>query len=259
MKTKHLLVLIISIFNGVASQASESDVINLHPFNNISYSNIDDDWIKVNNNSQSNPSSFSLKKNKNITFGDELAFAWNLSDSLSLNLSVFENHTNANYLTGQNISNRNQLKSLNKFASIPVSIPPSIDVNRSISGYKFGISSKLDMGKSYIVNINLDYGLLDDANLAGFSSSKVNTSSFELGIRKSKFGASLLTDSYLENNIDVLNHTRVGFELDWYISEDTVISFGSKQRYNNKSYIDQSNTLDNLTGNVQYIKFQRNL
>lgn len=255
MKTKHLLVLIIFIFNGVASLASESDIINLHPLNNISYSNIDDDWIKVNNNSQPNPSSFSLKTNKNITFGEELAFAWSLSSSLSLNLSVFENQPNINYLTNQNLAPSTQRKSINKF----ISNTPSLDVNKNITGYKLGISSKLDMGKSYVVNFNLDYGLLDDANLVGFSSSKVNTSSFELGIRKSKFGASLLTDSYLENNVDVLNHTRVGFELDWYFSEDTVISFGSKQRYNNKSYIDQSNTLDNLTGNVQYIKFQRNL
>ena len=248
-------MLIIFIFNGVASQASEGDIINLHSLNNISYSNIDDDWIKVNNNSQPTASSFSLKTNKNITFGEELAFAWSLSNSLSLNLSVFENQPNINYLTNQNLTPRSQQKSFNKL----ISNTPSLDVNKNITGYKLGISSKLDMGKSYTVNFNVDYGLLDDANLVGFSSSRVNTSSFELGIRKSKFGASLLTDSYLENNVDVLNHTRVGFELDWYFSEDTVISFGSKQRYNSKSYIDQSNTLDNLTGNVQYIKFQRNL
>jgi hypothetical protein len=222
----------------------------------MSYSNIDDNWIKVNNNTNSNPPSFSLKTNKDITFGDELALAWNLSDSLSLNLSIFDNPSNINYLTNdQNLGLQDQQQRYNKF----ISQPSSIDVNKNLSGYKFGISSKLDMGKSYIVNINLDYGQLEDANLAGFNSSKVNTSSFELGIRKSKFGASLLTDSYLENNIDVLNHTRVGIELDWYFSEDTIISFGSKQRYNNKSYIDQSNSLDNLTGNVQYIKFQRNL
>jgi hypothetical protein len=255
VKAKHLSVLIIFIFNGIALQASESDIIDLHPINDMSYSNIDDDWIKVNNRFNYNPTSFSLKTNKNITFGDELALAWNLSDSLSLNLSIFENQSNRNYLAKQNTSPQNQQKSLNKF----ISQPTSIDVNKNLSGYKFGISSKLDMGKSYIVNINLDYGQLDDANLVGFNSSKVNTSSFELGIRKSKFGASLLTDSYLENNTDVLNHTRVGIELDWYFTEDTIISFGSKQRYNNKSYIDQTSSLDNLTGNVQYIKFQLNL
>jgi hypothetical protein len=247
-------VLILFIGNGLITHAADDFNLNLTPKKNksISYSAMDSDWINVTSNFQK--PSFTLKTNNDITFGDEIAFAWNLSDSLSLNLSVFENQTN-NLLESQNESLINQQKSYSKL----ITPKPSLEVNKNLSGYKFGISSKLDMGKSYVVNINLDYGQLEEANLAGFYNSKVNTSSFELGIRKSKFGASLLTDSYLENNTDILDNTRIGFEFDWYFSDNTIISFGSKQRYNSKSSIKQSNSLDNLTGNVQYIKFQRNL
>ena len=114
------------------------------------------------------------------------------------------------------------------------------------------------MGNNYILNIDFDYGQLADADLVGFNSPEVNTSSFALGFRKAKFGASLLSDSYLEENVGLINSTRLGFELDWYFSDHTTISFGSKQRINNNQN-NISNSLDSLTGDVQYIKFQHNL
>jgi hypothetical protein len=64
---------------------------------------------------------------------------------------------------------------------------------------------------------------------------------------------------YLEENIDLKDHSRLGLELDWYLSDDTTLSFGTKQRLNSDSYLDRSNSIDNLTGDVQYIKFQHNL
>ena len=66
-----------------------------------------------------------------------------------------------------------------------------------------------------------------------------------------------LIDIFLEDNTDFMQNSSYGLELDWYFSDDTTFSVGTKQRIN--SSIKQENSLDSLTGNIQYIKFQHNL
>ena len=236
--------------------AVDSELFYFSKFDPLLANNLDNkeiqynDWIKTENNH-----SFSLETNKDVTFGDELSLAWSLSSFLTVNLSVFESQSNNNFKENSILSSFNSGR--NKSLIQPQSKP--LDVNRNITSYKLGLSSALGLGSNYTLNINFDYGQLADADLVGFNSSEVNTTSFALGIRKAKFGASLNTDMYLEDNIDLKDHSRLGLELDWYLSDDTTLSFGTKQRLNSDSYIDRSNSIDNLTGNVQYIKFQHNL
>lgn len=228
--------------------------INLSPNNN-------DDWIKI---KSSENDLFSVVKNQDLTFGEELAIAWNLSDSLSVNLSVFENQLSNNYASNNQASlsgidnrlsfNKNLInKSINDLSVQQ----PSLDPNRNLTGYKLGISSQLGLGNDYKLNINFDYGQVAGANLEGFNNRDVSTTSFALGIRKAKFGASLNTDMYLQEDIDLIDRSRLGLEFDWHFSDDTTISFGTKQRLNKNT--NRTSTLDSITGNVQYIKFKHSL
>ena len=259
MTKRQLLIFILFSINSLAVLAEDSDALNYEKFDShfleLTPAEQSGDWIKI----KSNPKTpiFSIVKNQDLTFGDELALAWNLSNSLSVNLSIFDTPTNnitndTPNLFSQNI---NQNKSINALSLQQ----PFLDVNRNLSGYKLGVSSEMGIGNNYKLNIKFNYGQLEDANLAGFNSREINTTSFTLGIRKAKFGASINSDSYLEDNVDLVDHSRLGLEFDWHFSDDTTISFGTKQRLNSNSYLDQSNSLDNLTGDVQYIKFKHNL
>ncbi len=220
--------------------------------------NVNDDWISANH--KKNTPVFTLKANKNTNFGNEIGIVWNLSDSIIINLNLFESRLNSEPTPKTTNTAFKYSKSLSKtFAKHATPYQsPSLDTNRNISGYNFGISSKFGMGNNSELNIGFNYGLLADANLIGFNTPEVNTSSFALGFRKARFGASLLTDTYLEDNVGMIDNTRLGIELDWYFSDDTTISFGSKQRIKN-SQSNVPNSLDGLTGDVQYIKFQHNL
>jgi len=218
----------------------------------------DDDWIKVKNKNKKKHSAFSFsKKNKSI-FGEELALAWNISNFISVNFNVFENQSRNDYTylnSRTSSSNIAANKSFSKFSPIAQTTSDSY----RIAGYKFGLSSKLGLGRNYKLDINFDYGVLDGADLIGFKNSAINTSSFALGIRKNKFGASLNTDIFIENSLDANANSRLGFELDWHFSDETTLSFGSKQRINSNLLNSQSNSLESLTGDIQYIKFKHNL
>ena len=253
------MIFIFLSVNSFAVLAENDDVLNSHesdpPLINYSLENhLPDKLIKVKN--ERRDPYFSIAVNQNINLGDEIDLAWSLSNSIRVNLSIYQNQTTSNFITDINrlapISNN---KSFNTFTS-PTAI---LDANRNISGYKFGITSEIGIGNNYKLNLNFNYGQLEDANLVGFNNNEINTSSFALGIRNAKFGASLNTDVFLEDNVDFRDHSRLGIELDWHFSDDTTLSFGTKQRLNSNSYLDNSNSLDNLTGDVQYIKFKHNL
>ncbi|MBL4661928.1 MAG: hypothetical protein JKY19_16335 [Alcanivoracaceae bacterium] len=260
MTNKQLLIFILFAINSLSVLAEDGGALNYDKFDSqylestpIRYN---DDWIKI----KSSPKTpvFSVLKNQDITFGDELAIAWNLSNFLSVNLSVFDTPTN-NYIANVTPNPFNQNISQNKSLNTLTIQQPLLDVNRNLSGYKLGVSSEMGIGNNYKLNIKFNYGQLEEANLAGFNSNEINTTSFTLGIRKAKFGASINTDSYLEDNVDLIDHSRLGLEFDWHFSDDTTISFGTKQRLNSNSYLDRSHSLDSLTGDVQYIKFKHNL
>lgn len=266
MNLRNIKIFILIALFGTSLHAAEDDAANNTNGSfsllgiNSSGLNVNDDWISASH--KENTPVFTLKADKNSDFGNEVAIAWNLSDSIIINLNLFENQINST--SKDNAAplsySKNYSKSFNKNfnQSLTSHQVPSIETNRNVSGYNFGISSKFGMGNNAVLNIDFNYGQLVDANLMGFNSPEVGTSSFALGFRKAKFGASILTDTYLENNVDMIDNTRLGIELDWYFSDDTTISFGSKQRINNNQS-NISSSLDSLTGDVQYIKFQHNL
>lgn len=224
--------------------------------NKLNFNN--DDWIKV--KGDKDKSNLSLIQNKKSIFGNELGVTWNVSDFISVNFNVFENQsfTNFNAFPGTSNSSLIPSKSLN-YASKSLPIANTLSGSERIIGYKFGVSSKLGLGHNYKLNINFDYGLLGGADLVGFNTNEINTSTFKLGIRKNKFGASFNTDIFIEDNDQFITNSRLGFELDWHFSDVTTLSFGSKQRINTNSFGNQSNSLESLTGDIQYIKFKHNL
>ncbi len=256
------IVILIALFgtnlHAAENDASQSFSLLATQSNDLNSLKVNNEWISSNH--KSNTPVFTLKANKNTDFGNEVGIAWNLSDSIIFNLNLFENRLNKDTTTRHDSILQNYNKNLSKNFGKPVTPyqTPSFDTNSNVSGYNFGISSKFGMGNSTILNIDFNYGQLVEVNLTGVSSPDVNTSSFALGFRKAKFGASFQTDSFLEDNVDVMDNTRLGIEFDWYFSDDTTISFGSKQRINSKQ-TNGSSSLDSLTGDVQYIKFQHNL
>lgn len=223
--------------------------------NEFQLSSDNEDWIYTQSNLKDNK--YSISANKNISFGNEVSFAWNFSDYLKFNLNVFENQIQDNGITSY--SNNYSNKSLGGFSNKNLTDVIQSEINRSITGYKFGISSELGLGNNYKLGLNLDYGQLDGADIIGFYNEEISTTSFGLGIRKSNFGASVNTDIFLEENTDLIDGSRFGFEFDWYFSDETKISLGTKQRLNTSNTSETNNSLDSLTGNVQYIKFQHNL
>ncbi len=275
MKIKYVAIFVVFMLSVNDAHAEGNGVLNFNNFytpysNNAGIinpsinlaPNSGDDWIKI---KSSENNLFSVAKNQDLTFGEELAIAWNLSDSLSVNLSVFENQLSNNYTASNDqaglagVNNRLGFNKnlVNKSINDLSAQQPVLDANRNLTGYKLGISSQLGLGNDYKLNINFDYGQVEGANLEGFQNRDINTTSFALGIRKAKFGASLNTDMYLQEDVDLIDRSRLGLEFDWHFSDDTSISFGTKQRLNKNT--NRASTLDSITGNVQYIKFKHNL
>ena len=245
----------LSLYPNTSVENSNNNSINYSFANNrIQLPTENKDWINTQTKSQSQ--NYSISTNKNLSFGNEVSFAWNFTKFFKINLNIFENQFQDNQFAVVDDYSKLFDGSINKSTSQQ---DITNEINRSITGYKFGISSELGLGNNYKLGLNLDYGQLDGADLVGFNSDEVSTTSFALGIRKSKFGASVNTDIFLEEDIDIFDSTRLGFEIDWYFSDETKISLGSKQRMNNSTTNDSSASLDSLTGNVQYIKFQHNL
>ncbi len=253
----NLLLLALTLFS-MSAHANDEDSLNFQRIDPqlINYhlqENKDDSWIKTHT---SQPDKFfSLSSKKTNSFRDEVEMAWSFSNLFSINVNLFEDGNYKNYFNLP--SQSSPTRSLNKSASR--SLQPTLDTNTRLKGYKIGLSSDFGIGNQFKLGINLDYGKLNGADLIGFNTNNVNMSSFALGIKNKKFGASLITDSVIENNNFLSNQARMGFEIDWHFSENTTFSFGSKQQIKNTDDSSQTTNFDNLSGNVQYIKFQYNL
>lgn len=225
-----------------------------------------EDWIRT-KVARANKG-YQVLNSDDILLNNEISFKWDISDSMSLSLNVFDNYLLNSSVTGnsfnyQGFSHLKNYSVINKSLGTQSYTPSASGLNNNYSGYRLGISSQLGLGDEYKLNVNFDYGQIDGAESVGFSNDEVTTTSFGLGIRKNKFGASVNTDIYLQGNdtsdIGLLDNSRLGFELDWHFSDETKISLGSKKRINNDTSNVQPGSLESLTGNVQYIKFQHNL
>ncbi len=213
--------------------------------------NTNDDWIKT-NPAEAQPS-FSLSPKQYNAFRDEIEIAWKFSDFFKVNFNVFEDNSYSQYY-----SNPTQIINTRSFGKMAARSVPTVEINRRLRGYKIGLSSDFGIGNNFKLGINLDYGTLNGANLVGFTSENINTSSFALGLRKANFGASVITDAIIENNNFLADQSRMGIEFDWYLSDDSVFSVGTKTHIN-KETSNTTSSLESLTGNVQYIKFKLNL
>ena len=235
-------------YSSIASSESHSQYLN---------SQLNRDWIKTNPNYFNNDKHIhAIVQNNSFTSGRKLAFEWDLSNYFSLNLSVFENQVQ--FASNYNPSAYTSLPSFNK--SSASSVATVNNTHRNLRGYSFGVSSEVDLWQNYKLDINFDYGLLNGADLVGFSNNEINTTSFALGIRKAKFGATVNTDVYLQDNVNLYNSSRLGLELDWHFNDDSKISIGTKTRLSDiKQTPNNQNSLESITGNVRYIKFEHNL
>lgn len=257
---RHIIVLLAASLLSTYTYANDDSIFNFYKVDSqlINYdiedSTTDENWIKT--TSKKTNTFFNLSTKQTNSFRDEVQMAWNFTDFFSVNVNLFEDNNYSNYFSLPSL-NANS-RPFNKSTSTSLATG-NLDVNTRLQGYKIGVSSDFGIGEKLKVGINLDYGTLNRADLVGFRSENVNTSSFELGIRNSKFGASVITDGVIENNTFLTEQSRMGIEIDWHFSDNTTFSFGTKKQMNKNDTTTQTTTLDNLSGNVQYIKFQHNL
>lgn len=196
------------------------------------------------------PSYFS-NSNFSLKTKNHFGLDWKLVENLSVNFNVFED--SINFFDTNLETSPYPSMALKSFA--PTRSFQS--TNRQISGFKLGVSSELGLGKSLKLGLNFDIGKLEGADILGFNNPEVNTTSFGIGIRNSNFGASVNTDLYLEDMIPNLNQSRLGFEFDWHFSSNSKLSLGTKTSIDPAQKVQSS--IDEFTGDVQYIKFQHNL
>ena len=95
MSIRNIKVFILIAIISTSTYAEENNAVS--PFaifdTNPNQLIVNDDWISA-NPKQSTPT-FTLKSNKDIDFGNQVAIGWNLSDSIMINLSLFENRINS--------------------------------------------------------------------------------------------------------------------------------------------------------------------
>ena len=247
------------------TESSLEKQVQYNPIGSFTRKDNTSDWIKTKVTQADK--SFQVLNNEDVLLNNEISFAWNFRDKVSLSLNVFDNYLVSNE-PGRGSDSFNPVNSkslyfpgLNKSLNISQNgLNLSSDINRNFSGYKLGISSELGLGDEYKLNLNFDYGQMDGADSIGFNNEEVTTTSFGFGIRNNKFGASVNTDFFVEDDTEnFMENSRLGFELDWHFSDETTISLGSKKRFNKDSSSNNSSSFESMTGNVQYIKFQHNL
>lgn len=196
-----------------------------------------------------------LSQNSNLSLSqDHLTLAWSLSDGISLHMNLFENTINSDALQNNsnnyyfNPNNYNQLQTQKQLPSIG---------NQLIQSYSLGVASKYNLGPSYLLDLNLNIGRIEGANLLGFSADDIQTTTLGIGLRKSNFGAKLNTNFYLDSFTRLSNSSTLDFEFNWHFSDNGILTFGTQKPMS--SSIEATDSFDSVLGNVQYIKFQHNL
>ncbi|MCX7544460.1 hypothetical protein [Marinicella gelatinilytica] len=171
---------------------------------------------------------------QNSVYGHQVMFRMQFADWLSLRLGVYDD------------SQVNQL-----FMPVPNQIKPS---DSNDFGYQLGISSVLDISTNWRFGVDLSTGQVS-GDVLGLYQDQLDTTSFGLGVRNQRFGASLHSDFASSQQNSDLYRSSIDLQVDWHFNQDGTLSFGARKNMNDNA----STNLDQFTGTVPYIKFKHNL
>ncbi|MCF6299629.1 MAG: hypothetical protein L3J52_00670 [Proteobacteria bacterium] len=180
-----------------------------------------------------------VAKNTESMFGDELILGMKFSDLLSLRVKLFDKDDQFNiFLPQSNQSNTFQ--------------------SGTSPAYQLGVSSVMSFSKNTRFGIELGHGRFDGTML-GLYNDSVSATSFGMGIRSDKFGASFNSDLIsAQDGGETWEQSTMDFKIDWHFTKEGTVSFGARKNVSDGN-TGQITTIDDLTGTVPYIKFRHNL
>ena len=241
--TIHCLLLLSAVAVGQTAGKSlqQSSRLNTQPVSQFTLSNTDwllngavyaDDYaynlLKPNNR----PLTYLEKQNS--LYGEQVTFRMQFADWLSLRLGVYDANQN------------NQL-----FMPVPQQKPNN---HYNDLSYQLGVSSVLDISPNWRLGLDLSTGQVD-GDMVGLYQDQLDTTSFGLGVRNQRFGASLHSDYISSQQNSSLYRNSIDLQVDWYFNQDGTLSFGARKNMNDNT----ATNLDRFTGTVPYIKFKHNL
>lgn len=171
---------------------------------------------------------------QNSVYGQQVMFRMQFADWLSLRLGVYDD---------------NQAGQL--FLPIPNQQKYS---NQNDLSYQLGISSVLDISPNWRFGVDLSTGQVS-GDVLGLYQDQLDTTSFGLGVRNQRFGASFHSDYASSRQNSALYRSSIDLQVDWHFNQDGTLSFGARKHMNDNT----ATNLDQFTGTVPYIKFKHNL
>ncbi len=179
---------------------------------------------------------YHLSKRSQGVFGDELVLGMKFADWLTLRLNVIEDNNSTQLFS--------RVHSLN--------LKPS---DSDLAGYQFGVSSVMSISNNWRLGFDLGKGRIG-GDLLGLYQDQLETTSLGFGIRNKKFGATFQSDFMNSESNSDIDQATMDLQVDWHFTKDGTISFGARRSINEHT---ATNTLDQLSGTVPYIKFKHNL
>jgi len=171
---------------------------------------------------------------QNSLYGQQVMFRMQFADWLSLRLGVYdETQTNQLFL--------------------PIPKQKSTSHINDLS-YQLGVSSVLDISTNWRLGLDLSTGQVS-GDMLGLYQDQLDTTSFGLGVRNQRFGASLHSDYISSQQNNTLYRSSIDLQVDWHFNRDGTLSFGARKNMNDNT----ATNLDQFTGTVPYIKFKHNL
>ncbi|MCW8870354.1 MAG: hypothetical protein OQK49_06580 [Proteobacteria bacterium] len=174
-----------------------------------------------------------LEKQNNV-YGQQVMFRMQFADWLSLRLGVYD------------VDQTNQL-------FMPLPSQNSTSHYNDLS-YQLGVSSVLDISSNWRFGMDLSTGQVS-GDMLGLYQDQLDTTSFGLGVRNQRFGASLHSDYASSRQNSDLYRSSIDLQVDWHFNQDGTLSFGARKNMNDNT----ASNLDQFTGTVPYIKFKHNL
>lgn len=179
---------------------------------------------------------YHLSKNKQGLFGDELVVGMKFADWLSLRINVIEDNDSFDLFS-----------SLNQINAKPT--------DSDFVGYQLGVSSVMNISDNWRLGFDLGRGQVG-GELLGLYQDQIQTTSFGLGVRNQRIGATFQTDFMNSTTYQDLEQSTMDLQVDWHFTQDGTLSFGARRSVNENN---ASTNEEQLTGTVPYIKFKHSL
>ena len=175
--------------------------------------------------------------------GNELIIGKKVSSLLSVHLNLFENEDASASLMQPNFFRTSSLNYNSHDADL--------------LGFQLGISSVLNLTGKTQFGFEFEHGRLE-TDYPSLLGEDITATSFGMGLRRGRFGASLNSDLFISQNVDLLDRTTLDIQLDWHFTDKGTISFGVNKNMSD-SASNQQRSIDEFTGTIPYIKFRHNL